>query len=188
MQELESPTKILKEEHQTILTVIDVFDLIIKKDAQTLDFDGIKKCVNFFRLFADACHHRKEEDILFPELESKGIPNEGGPIGMMLHEHKIARSLVKQMEESLESAKKSNESARKVLIESGRSYIKLIREHISKEDQCLFMMAEGVLDPPACKSLCSKYSKVCDNFEGYTKDKLKTLAEQLADKYHHVLS
>jgi hemerythrin-like domain-containing protein len=184
MNELESPIKILKDEHQIILKVINVFDTVIKNDEEKLDYDGIEKCVDFFSLFADACHHCKEEDILFPELESKGIPNEGGPIGMMIHEHKIARSLIKKMKESLPEAKKRRDKERKILIESGHSYIKLLRDHISKEDQCLFTMADDVLDPPACKKLCSKYSKTSNNFDGNTKDQLKDLAKSLADKYN----
>ena len=41
----------------------------------------------FFREFADRCHHAKEEDLFFPLLKERGIPEEGGPIGVMLHEH-----------------------------------------------------------------------------------------------------
>jgi hemerythrin-like domain-containing protein len=35
--------------------------------------------MEFLSVFADTCHHGKEEDFLFPGLEAAGIPNEGGP-------------------------------------------------------------------------------------------------------------
>ena len=37
----------------------------------------------FFRQFADGCHHAKEEDLFFPLLKERGIPQEGGPIGLL---------------------------------------------------------------------------------------------------------
>jgi hemerythrin-like domain-containing protein len=39
-------------------------------------------------------HHGKEEEILFPLLEKKGIPADGGPLGVMLMEHGRARALI----------------------------------------------------------------------------------------------
>ena len=41
--------------------------------------DAITKMVAFSKTFVDACHHGKEESCLFPCLEKKGIPREGGP-------------------------------------------------------------------------------------------------------------
>ncbi|MEO2049519.1 MAG: hemerythrin domain-containing protein [Pirellulales bacterium] len=49
----------------------------------------------FFSQFADKCHHAKEEDLFFPLLKERGIPEEGGPIGVMLHEHDVGRDCVR---------------------------------------------------------------------------------------------
>ena len=43
--------------------------------------------VYFLKIFADKCHHGKEENYLFKELINKGVTNEGGPVGVMLKEH-----------------------------------------------------------------------------------------------------
>ena len=66
----------------------------------------------FFRLFADQCHHGKEEELLFPLLEQKGIPRTGGPIGVTLHEHEEGRALVRQMGDAVEATKSEPERAR----------------------------------------------------------------------------
>ena len=48
-------------------------------------------------MYADRQHHGKEEDLLFPELEEKGLPRNGGPVGMMLMEHRFGRSHIARM-------------------------------------------------------------------------------------------
>jgi hemerythrin-like domain-containing protein len=54
----------------------------------------------FLQQFADQCHHAKEEDIFFPVLKQRGIPEQGGPIGVMLHEHVLGRDCVGRMREA----------------------------------------------------------------------------------------
>ena len=69
-----------------------------------LDYDLVAQCIIFFRLFADACHHGKEEDLLFTELEAQGMPRDAGPIAVMLDEHAQGRALVRTMAAALEQA------------------------------------------------------------------------------------
>ena len=54
-------------------------------------------------LCADKCHLAKEEDLFFPLLKERGIPEEGGPIGVMLHEHVMGRDCVGRMREACEA-------------------------------------------------------------------------------------
>lgn len=60
----------------------------------------ITAIIDFLKLFADKCHHGKEEGILFPVLEAAGIQKHDGPIGVMLVEHPAGRGYIKQMQES----------------------------------------------------------------------------------------
>lgn len=59
------------------------------------------RIVQFFQVFADKCHHGKEENLLFPELERSGSPKERGPIAVMLAEHEQGQSFVKGRAEGL---------------------------------------------------------------------------------------
>jgi hemerythrin-like domain-containing protein len=184
VENIESPTEILKKEHNVILLVLGVLEKLMDLGKQgELNCDDLEKCVKFFGLYADSCHHGKEEDILFPELESKGIPNENGPIGMMIYEHKIARSLIKDMKESLKLLKEGNVEARDSFFRAGYSYIELLREHIGKEDECLFSMADNVMDSNSCRKVCQDYSRACKEFDGHTKEQLGEMAESLYKKH-----
>ena len=181
-------TAVLREEHQRILAVVDVLEDLFAAEHKetrdgstaTLDLDTIEKCVRFFRLFADACHHGKEEDLLFPELESRGMPHDTGPIAVMLYEHRVGRQHVAAMAASLEGARAGDPEQRARLLAAGRGYIDLIRGHILKEDNVLFEMADQMVDPPACMALCAAYAKVEGRqFEGCSKVQLEALAEEI---------
>ena len=178
----QTPTTVLREEHKLILRVIDALESLLNQGAEKgdYDFDAVERCASFFRLFADACHHGKEEDLLFPELEARGIPRDGGPIGVMLAEHQMGRAFVKQMIEHLSEVRTGDASATKALVEAGRGYIDLLRQHIDKEDNVLFMMADRVVDESSCAKLCGEYAHVCSRqFDGKTKEQLQQLADDL---------
>ena len=100
--------------------------------------DDWKKALDFFRNFADQCHHFKEEKVLFPAMEEHGIPSEGGPIGMMLTEHEEGRSYVRAMLAAITLIESKDEAAIGSLLKSAEAYIRLLREHIQKEDEILF--------------------------------------------------
>jgi hemerythrin-like domain-containing protein len=185
MSRSETATSGLREEHKWILQVAGVLDTILDREPEDgLDFDGIEDCVSFIRLFADACHHGQEEDLLFPELQARGMPRETGPLAVMLQEHEMGRAYARQMVKSLPEARMGETEARRILVNSARGYVKLIRGHINKEDNVLFHMADQVVVGSACQKLCASYDVVCQRrFEGMTKEELQGLAKGLLDRY-----
>src|SRR3989337_494578 len=114
----------------------------IQRDrGETVPADSLSGLLEFFRLFADRCHHGKEEDLLFPLLEKKGLPRAGGPIGVMLHEHEQGRALVKQMADAAEAYGGGAAEAGGRWAEAARGYSFLLRQHIDKEKNVLFVIA-----------------------------------------------
>lgn len=182
MEPTETPTAVLREEHRVILDVVGVLaDLLDRGVATgTWDFDALDDCVRFFRLFTDACHHGKEEDLLFPELVTRGLPDDAGPIAVMLEEHRRGRALVGRMAEALEGARRGDPEKREALRRAGEEYIDLLRGHILKEDDVLFEMADQLVEGAACRELCRAYGVVCrGHFEGRSKEELERLAGEL---------
>lgn len=180
------PSTVLRQEHQTILRVITVLETLVHgaQTSQTFETDALRQCVTFFQLFADACHHAKEEDLLFPALESCGIPKEGGPIGVMLYEHTVARSLVKQMDQALTDFDAEPDQAVGRFAEAALNYVSLLRQHIDKEDGILFNMADRVITGQDQHTLCSQFCEVgCRAFGGKTRQQLERLADDLQARY-----
>jgi hemerythrin-like domain-containing protein len=186
MQGTDTPTAELREEHRLILKVVDVLEEIMSRGSTSdeLDLEGVSDCITFFRQFTDACHHGKEEGLLFPELEAHGMPVQGGPIAVMLEEHRIGRSLVARMAESVEAALADAEEARVRLLGAARDYVELIRGHILKEDGILFDMADLMIVGPACAQLCEAYGTTClGHLDGHTREELEALAGRLVERY-----
>jgi hemerythrin-like domain-containing protein len=103
-----------------------------------------EKAVEFLRGFADKCHHGKEEDLLFKRMAERGFPTQGGPIAVMLSEHQAGRAFIRGMAEAAARIG-SDQQAGPQLRDNGRGYIELLRNHIAKENQVLFPMADRAL-------------------------------------------
>jgi len=178
----EAATTVLRQEHQLILRVTDALEHTLDslESGVDPDLELIGECIRFFRLYADACHHGKEEDLLFTELEEWGMPRHEGPIAVMLAEHRHGRELVRRMAEALEEAG-STETAMHALKNAGWAWIDLIRSHIGKENGVLFEIADGMVTGPRCQRLCAAYrdADTCD-FESRSKAELEALAERIA--------
>ncbi len=180
-----SATTCLRIEHEIILGMIDCFELAIKEaELGDISNDDLLSIVDFFQGFADTCHHCKEEDQLFPTLEQHGIPREGGPIGVMIHEHGIARRLVKAMAEQLEAHIVGDVSAMEHFIDHGRQYIDLMRGHIGKENPILFGMADQVVHGEALDALTKAYEEAAseDNY-CETMKRCMAIADRLIEVY-----
>jgi len=191
---VERATTALRDEHARILEVVGVLERILDArtgglddgalDDRALDVGALEECTQFFRLFTDACHHGKEEDVLFPELVEQGVPGEEGPIAVMLREHQQGRMLIRRMRAALAALKGGVVAAADELDAAGRGYIDLIRDHIGKEDHVLFEMADGLLEGPPCQRVCRAYHEVCSRrFDGRTHADLEALATSLLEAY-----
>jgi len=154
----ETATEVLKEEHRVIEKVLDALERLAKA-AETSSLAEWDKVIDFARNFADKCHHLKEENLLFPALEERGIPREGGPIGMMLAEHEEGRGYVRAMAAAVASAGKDSVDNLQILRETAIAYIRLLRQHIQKEDEVLFQMADEVLSSEEQKTLLREFEE-----------------------------
>ncbi len=173
---------VLREEHVLILKVAHALEdhLADTPDGTALDHDMVAKCTSFFRLFADACHHGKEEDLLFPAMVEGGMPSDEGPIAVMMYEHTVGRAFVARMAAALPDARNGDRAANAEVREAANGFIELIVAHIGKEDNVLFNIADGMVVGPECKDLCARYDEVCARtFEGQSKVQLEILAESI---------
>ena len=188
MQAPETPSGILRTEHQIIMRVVEVLHQLVARSREGRGFEraALARCVDFFRAFADACHHAKEEDLLFPVLESRGIPREGGPIGVMLYEHKLAREHTRDMAEAIDAEQRGEASAIARFHEAADRYISLLTQHIFKENDVLFNMGDTVMTPDDQKSLCERFCEAgCRSFGGKTRAQLEQLADDLESRWGH---
>lgn len=139
-------TEELVHEHHVIERVLDALAQRLGDTQGTgaLHVPFLRKLVAFSTTFVDRCHHSKEEACLFPCFEGRGIPREGGPIGVMLREHEMGRVLVRRISEKLDLYEKGEASVDDVTGPC-QEYLQLLRQHISKENSVLYPMGASVM-------------------------------------------
>lgn len=158
VQHGEKPTELLSDEHRVIERVLEAVDRLTTRPAKP-SLEQWKMALDFIRNFADQCHHYKEEKVLFPALEEHGIPRDGGPVGMMLIEHDEGRSYVRAMATALAQIESGDQRGEETLFESAKGYLRLLHEHIQKEDEILFRIADEVIPAEEQKKLLAAFAQ-----------------------------
>ncbi len=155
-----SATGILRHEHEAILKMLDVMDEVNRRIERSAAVRGevFAGLVEFFRLFADKCHHGKEEDLLFPAMEAKGFPRQDGPIAVMLGEHDQGRACVREMAAAADGIAIGADGSASRWLSAAGTFSSLLRAHIDKENNVLFVMAERILSN-------GEQSKLAEDFE-----------------------
>lgn len=147
------PTDVLVEEHDVISSVLTALESELDRLAAGVPIDNHfwKGAVDFFAVYADRCHHGREEDLLFPALTAAGLPRANGPVACLLDEHEQGRCRVRSMREAI------NQSDRTQLLEHGRAYAALLRDHIEKENNVLFVIARRMLSQEVADGMLREF-------------------------------
>ena len=137
---MNTATQNLENDHVHILRLTDIMlEMVEQKCTETDHFELV---VNLIRKFADGLHHAKEEELLFPLLGEKGFSPEQGPVAVMLMEHVQGRNFVKGISDGIVELKKGKSGAIQLVYENLSGYAILLQNHISKENNILFRMAD----------------------------------------------
>lgn len=175
-------TDILRQEHRLIERVLDALEAAAGHlvRGQEVRAGFFLDAAAFIAGFADSVHHHKEEDVLFGALGGPDSPEAGGVVEMMLDEHQEARFLSRGIREAAQSLESGDERARVALVKNVQRYIALLRDHIEKEDEMLFPMAEELLSPEAQDRLLRGIERIEREEEASgVPQKFRVLAERL---------
>ncbi|MDP3880421.1 MAG: hemerythrin domain-containing protein [Dehalococcoidales bacterium] len=157
-----SATEELKKEHRVIervLTIIGEAD-VRESEGKDLPAEFFPKIIDFIRNFADRCHHGKEEDNLFPAMEQRGIPRQDGPVAIMLMEHDEGRGYVRGLDEAAQRLAAGDKGAMREAMDNALDYAGLLRQHIEKEDNILYRMADQALTAADQQQLLERFEEV----------------------------
>jgi hemerythrin-like domain-containing protein len=168
-------TDILSSEHRVIERVIAVLSTAANRleAGEAVRPGFFLEAATFIKGFADGCHHAKEEGVLFQMMADSGMPVQGGPIGVMLYEHEQGRTFTKGMRAAAEKLQAGDSSAKPDVIANARGYAALLTQHIHKEDNILFPMANRVIS-------ADQHDAV---FEGFERVEHEETGEGVHEKY-----
>jgi len=181
-----TPAEDLIHEHEAIKVMLSIMSKIAENIRTEKEFvtKDIEKIVDFLKTFSDKCHHGKEETALFPALVLAGVPNENGPVGVMLQEHAIGRNIINEINTELENFKAGNISSSEKIATSLINYVHLLHNHILKEENILFPMANKVLTEDNQNEILRQFKIIEEKVVGHgIHEQYHDLLEQLKNKY-----
>ncbi len=118
------------------------------------------RAMDFLLEFGDKIHNTKEEELLFPLMGEKGIPVEGGPLGVMLMEHQAERELLSAMIMQAGTLADAPDSEKEAFKSKGLEYLRIRAEHIWKENDVLYNMGRKVIDEENNNALLDGFIRI----------------------------
>jgi hemerythrin-like domain-containing protein len=179
-------TDVLIEEHRVIRRALSALDKQTGRLASgaALRAGFFQDATAFFRNFADSCHQRKEEGPFQSAMMDAGLSDQTGPLAIMLAEHELARTYLRAIEKAVLRLERGEGTAREDVGRETRTYSSFLLQHMRREDEFLFPMAERLVAPAAKEKLavelrryeheeagsavCRKYRDLVESLEDET--------------------
>lgn len=140
------PIATLLDEHQAILAKLArLVELVGRTDVP--ERGGLEELAALaVHLIGVEPHHRREEQVLFPALEERGIH---GPPEMMAFEHVRLRAMKHALRDLAELLLEGDRGLWPEARATAETLAQLLRAHIAKEDDILYPLALRVIRDPA---------------------------------------
>ncbi len=136
------PVGQLMIEHRLIERVIKLWKAELERIEKNkcADPSFIDKAVDFMKIYADRCHHGKEEDILFRDMKKKPISGEISRILQeLMDEHVISRKNLAGLVDARKKYEAGDKAALKDIHKAIKTITELYPQHIEKEDKRFFL-------------------------------------------------
>ena len=124
------------EEHRLIeraLRVLEDRARVVERGG-TVPAGMLAGILDFLQIYADACHHAKEEKLFFPALARRGLPPDACAIQALQAQHEGGRGLVRELRDALAGVERGETAAQQAFSATARDYTALLRQHIQLED------------------------------------------------------
>lgn len=160
------PTEDLMFEHKAIKVILNVMSNISSsiKDKKVFYTNDVEKIVDFLSVYVDKCHRSKEEEVFYPALSLSKSPIEN--IGLIINEHSIGRGYLAEISCCVENCKIGSTFSGERIADCMANYVQLMQEHIQKEENEYFPMANKALSGEAQKEISNQFKLINDEFVG----------------------
>jgi hemerythrin-like domain-containing protein len=93
-------------------------------------------------------------------LGTKGLPTQVGPVAVMLSEHELGRAEIAGMRAAIDGPDRVSPDRALRFAVHARTYVDLLRDHIDKENNVLFPMADGMFSAAEQVELLRSFGEV----------------------------
>jgi len=180
------PTEELIYEHKAITSMLSVMNTISNniKEKKVFYTNDVEKIIDFLSIYVEKCHRNKEENVFYPTLLLSKYPPEG--VGEMINEHKLAKGCLNEIACCVENFKLGSTFSGEMIADCMANYVQLIEDHIQKEENDYFPLANKVLSKDAQTEISKQFKLINDEFVGQDiQTRYDELLKSLESKYLH---
>lgn len=157
-----SPVGALMHEHRLIERVIEV----MRQQAAMIGEVGrtdpaiIDSTTDFLLSYADACHHGKEEQLLFPALKDKPLDEKAAQVmAELIEEHEQVRHLTHGLAETNRAYRNGDERALEDIASALRELTRVYPAHVEKENRYFFREAVKYLSAEEREAMAEQFEE-----------------------------
>jgi hemerythrin-like domain-containing protein len=152
----------LKHDHHVIQEVVAVMSAIadLLDSGKQVEPSILGDLVQFLAVFADHCHHAKEEQYLFPLLLTRADAATKRELQLLQQDHRAAAQLVRELAKASAAYIENPLVMRYRVVGLLRRLVELYPAHIWKEDYLLFPMAQQNLSDAEQEDIVDKFEAV----------------------------
>lgn len=150
-------TDVLRREHRNILVIVHMAEEILHRRVTDpeIGMREMPEMLNYFLRYADHLHHAKEEQVLFPAIVRQA-PDSFGLLDTLLEEHQQVRVTLAAMERAVSSGRDE------LYFETLRVYVAMVQPHITRENDLLLTLADGLFSDEEQAKLAERLAVVQD--------------------------
>ncbi len=151
----------LEHDHRFINKVVATMT-VLADDLQAespLDPELLRSLVEFMRIFAEQCHHRKEERYLCAALAKKPLPNAWHILSILDKEHDRVHAMTDELARAVSAYVLDPRRGRDGLMSVFRNIVAFYPRHIWKEEYLFFPVARQLLSAGEQEEIARGYAE-----------------------------
>jgi len=178
------PSEELKSEHRAIGKAISTLRAIARSAREDRDMPTalLDHELEFIRGFTEECHHRKEEEVLFPALAEQLQTAPINPLPELLREHVRIRILLDELREAVGSYAAGRTAEGNKLAALANKYADLYIAHMRKENVVLVGLIENALPADKKLEVAERFLVIEDELGPGYHERYLGLADNLRDE------
>ena len=152
------PTDELRSDHELVLLVVEGMEYeaasIVRSGA--VHEERVRDMTRFVRDFTDACHQRKEEEVLLPVVLAHRR-DVAGLVRTLESDHAAGRDVIWELEAALRAG---DGDAPATVARELAVYARLLHGHIAREDNVLLPLAEWALRGQEPRFVAQEFARI----------------------------
>lgn len=172
---------LLVADHEMFDRVFEAVDRVLRAPDPP-SAQVIADAAEYFTSYIEGCHAHKEEDVLFPLMAARGMPPGGGPLAVMIAEHRQSDAALADFRAAADRYIVGDPTALPELQDAFGRYRGVLRDHFWKETDILFPMARRMLTQADAETVWTGIEAVEGSVGPDTRAKYVKLAQRIMEQ------